>query len=420
MHILIRRARIDHETFPLVFSRLARDSTTRCSCRTAWHSRSRRTSTTRDSVVSRVCTSALQTRGLDRSRLCLLLWVHILGASIARNGAGGYVVCDLSGRAADDLPPLLCSLGRVCFECKLMCHGESTADLSLRHILALDVEFLSVNSTDHAVRDVERQFGDWVLSKVVVCLELVEELGGRYDIVVCVVGAHDLALLFERARDEGLSSAVVLVGEADVGEGAGGGGRVDQHGVVALDEAVPFEVLGDALRCADHVAVCGLGVLGLGVDDLQELAHAGLDGLDDVGLELCERVLYTNQVLAVVVLLLDLLVEAVVDAALEDVGVVGRLHVAAVRVEDCRVLAEEFNLLLSVQAGLVDSLTALASSLGELLALVLDLGVQAVEDGEDGALELLGGLVVLVGDALPWLVSDSVCDVQDVLPGCWT
>jgi len=71
-----------------------------------------------------------------------------------------------------------------------------------------------------------------------------------------------------------------------------------------------------------------------------------------------------------------------------------------VRVEDCGVLAEELNLLLGVQASLVDSLAALASSLGELLALVLDLGVQAVEDGEDGALELLCGLVVLVGDAL--------------------
>ena len=369
-------------------------------------------------MVSRVRTSTLQTRGLDRSRLRLLFRIHVLGASVAGNRAGRYIVCDLTRCAADDLPPLLRSLRRVCLERKFMCHGERTADLPLGHILALYIKLLPIHRPDHTIRNIERQFRDWVLSKVVVCLELVEELGRGYDVVVCVVGAHDLALFFERARDEGLGCAVVLVGEADVGEGAGWRGGVDQNRVVALDEAVPFEVLGDALRCADHVAVCGFGVLGLGVDDLQELAHAALDRLDDVGLELGKRVLHADQVLAVVVLLLDLLVEAVVDAALEDVGVVGRLHVAAVRVENCRVLAKELNLLLGVQASLVDSLTALASSLGELLALVLDLGVQAVEDGEDGALELLCRLVVLVGDALPWLVSDSVSDVGEVVPGC--
>lgn len=104
-----------------------------------------------------------------------------------------------------------------------MCHGESTANLALGHVFALDVELLTVDGTDDAVGDVERQFGDWVLSEVVVCLELVEELGGSDDIVVCVVGAHDLALLLERAGYEGLGGAVVLVGEADVGDIAGWG-----------------------------------------------------------------------------------------------------------------------------------------------------------------------------------------------------
>jgi hypothetical protein len=148
-------------------------------------------------------------------------------------------------------------------------------------------------------------------------------------------------------------------------------------------------------------------VFGLGVDDLQELAHAMLDCLDDVGFELRERVLHTNQVLAVVVLLLHLLVQTVVDSALENVGVVGSLHVAAVRVEDCGVLTKKLNVLLGVLASLVDSLTALAGSLCELLALVLDLGVQAVEDGENGAFQLLRSLVVLVGDTLTWLEESS-------------
>jgi hypothetical protein len=187
-------------------------------------------------------------------------------------------------------------------------HGEGTTDLALGHVLALDVELLSVDSTNDTVGDVERQFGDWVLSKVVVCLELVKELGRRHDVVVGVVGAHNLALFLERAGDEWLGRAVVLVGEANVRECAGWSGGVDEDCVVALDEAVPLKVLGDALGSSNHVSICSLGVLCLSVDDLQELTHALLDCLDDVGLELRERVLHTNQVLTVVVLFLDLLV----------------------------------------------------------------------------------------------------------------
>jgi hypothetical protein len=78
-----------------------------------------------------------------------------------------------------------------------------------------------------------------------------------------------------------------------------------------------------------------------------------------------------------------------------------------VRVEDCGVLTKKLNVLLGVLASLVDSLTALAGSLCELLALVLDLGVQAVEDGENGAFQLLRSLVVLVGDTLTWLEESS-------------
>lgn len=263
-------------------------------------------------MVGCIGTSLLQSLGLERSGLCLLFRIHVLRAAISGDRTGRYTrrgfVGHLAGCLADDIPPLFRSLWGVCLECELVCHGESTANLSLGYVFTLDVELLSVDGTDDAVGDVERQFGDWVLSEVVVCLELMEELGRGDDIVVCVVGAHDLALLLERSRDKGLGGAVVLVGEADVGECAGWGGGVDEDGVVALDEAVPLKVLRDALGCADHVGVCSLGVLGLGVDDLQELAHAVLDRLDDVGLELCERVLHTDQVLTVVVLLLHLLV----------------------------------------------------------------------------------------------------------------
>jgi phage-related protein len=137
-----------------------------------------------------------------------------------------------------------------------------------------------------------------------------------------------------------------------------------------------------------------------------------LDCLDDVGFELGERVLDADQVLAVVVLLLDLLMQAVVDSTLENVRVVGSLHRSTVRVEDGGVLTQKLNVLLGMLTSLVDRLAALASSLCELLALVLDLGVQAVEDGEDGALELLGCLVVLVGNALSLLEPPAVSCVE--------
>jgi hypothetical protein len=121
-----------------------------------------------------------------------------------------------------------------------------------------------------------------------------------------------------------------------------------------------------------------------------------LHGLDDVCLELREGVLHTNQVLSVVVLFQNLLAEAVVDAALKDIRIVGSLHGATVRVEGCSMLTQKLDVLLSVQASLVDSLTALAGALGEFLALVLNLGVKAIEDGEDSAFQLLCRLVVLV------------------------
>lgn len=116
-------------------------------------------------------------------------------------------------------------------------------------------------------------------------------------------------------------------------------------------------------------------MLGLGGDDLQELAQALLHCLDDVCFELREGVLHTDQVLAIVVLLLDLLVQAVVDTALEDVWVIGGLEVAGVRVEDCSVLAEELNVLLCMGAGLVNRLAALSGALCQFLALILNLGV---------------------------------------------
>jgi hypothetical protein len=260
-------------------------------------------------------------------------------------------------------------------------HGEAAAQFASRDVLALDIELLPVHSTDHTVGQVQGEFGYRIFCKVIIRLEFVEELGRRHDVVVCVVGAHDLALAFQRTRDQRLSCAVVLIRELDLRDSPRRGRRVDEDGVVALNEAIPLEIEGNFLAIPNHVPVRCLGVLGLRVDDLHKLTHTMLDGLENVRLKLSKRVLYTDKILSVVVLLLNLLVQAMHDTALQDIGIVCSLQVAAVRVVRGRVLAEELDMLLGMGSGLVDSLAALARSFCQLLALVFDLRVQAFKDG---------------------------------------
>jgi len=89
--------------------------------------------------------------------------------------------------------------------------------------------------------------------------------------------------------------------------------------------------------------------------------------------------------------------QAVGNSARNDIGVISSLKITVVRVKGCRVLTEQFNVLLCLLTSFVDSLGTLSSSLCELLVLILDLGVQTVENGEDSAFELFGCLIMLVG-----------------------
>jgi len=193
---------------------------------------------------------------------------------------------------------------------------------------------------------------------------------------------------------------VVLVGEVDVGHGAWGSVGVDQDLVVTLDEAVPLKVGCDLLRGASHVTVHGSCLLGLVTDNLVELGQPILDGGKNVSLELGEAVLDRDDILAVAILLDDLLVQAVVDTTLKNVGVLVGRDLPAGALKGSRVLAELFNVLLRSCSGLVDELASLSSTLGELLGLILDLSVETLEDGEDRALESLCCFGVRVGDAL--------------------
>ena len=202
---------------------------------------------------------------------------------------------------------------------------------------------------------------------------------------------------------------MVLVGEADVGHGAWGSVGVDQDLVVSLDEPVPLKVGCDLSGSAGHVGVHCASLLGLGTDDLVELGQAILNGGEDVSFELGEAVLDGDDVVAVVVLLDDLLVQAVVDTTLKDIGIFVSTDLASGAFKGSGVLAKLLNVLLRGLASLVHELASLSGTLCELLGLVLDLGVETLEDGEDRALESLCCLGVRVGDALLLLSLVLVC-----------
>lgn len=110
-------------------------------------------------------------------------------------------------------------------------------------------------------------------------------------------------------------------------------------------------------------------------NNLVELAEAGLDGLQDMSLKLGKRVLDLEHVRAVVVFFNDLLVQAVVDTSLEDVGILLGSYGAAAAIESRCVGPEKFDVFLGLLACFVDELASFTSTLGQLLVLVLDLGM---------------------------------------------
>ena len=131
----------------------------------------------------------------------------------------------------------------------------------------------------------------------------------------------------------------------------------------------------------------GFDLEGLPARQVGEGLHGLVDHLDDVLLEDLEVGLDGDEVVVLVVFLHDLLVEAVDDAARDDVGVVGGVVLAAGGLERGGVLAEELDVLLGGVARLLDLLGALLGAVGQLLGLVLDLLVQALNDRQGRALD---------------------------------
>lgn len=162
----------------------------------------------------------------------------------------------------------------------------------------------------------------------------------------------------------------------------------------------------DALRSGQDVGVHVALALQLATHELEELVHGALAGLDDMGLELLEVVLHGDDVLTVVVLILNLLVQAMVDPAAQDVWVVVLLDfVSRSGIEGGCLLRQQLDMLLGDTSGLFDGFGTLGCPALYLLALALDLFVQSFEDGEHGALEVLFGIEMHVHHTLLSIIS---------------
>ena len=133
---------------------------------------------------------------------------------------------------------------------------------------------------------------------------------------------------------------MTLVRETDAIHCSRWGIGIDKYVGVTLDEAIPFEVQGNGRRCGSDVTEHGLLPVGLAAHELIVGVDGGLDGGNDMGFKLREAVLDTDGVLATVVLLKNLLVQAVINATVEYVRVIGGRHLASTGVETSGMLTE--------------------------------------------------------------------------------
>ena len=78
-----------------------------------------------------------------------------------------------------------------------------------------------------------------------------------------------------------------------------------------------------------------------------------------------------------------------IDATVNDIGIVGVVDFAASGVVAGRVLAEELNVLLGGVAGSGNGFGTFSRAAVELFGFVLDLVVQTREDGKDSAFDVL-------------------------------
>jgi hypothetical protein len=160
---------------------------------------------------------------------------------------------------------------------------------------------------------------------------------------------------------------MMLIGKADTVDITLRCSRVNQDTIVAFEKAVPFKVSWYTLRSTDHIAIQALANIGLLGDDSIELAKAVLHLLDDMGLERGKVVLHGYEILTVGIFFHDLLVQAMHNSALKNVGVIIGSNFSSRRVKCCSVLPKQLNVLLSSIFRFINSLAALSGALDQLL-----------------------------------------------------
>ena len=122
---------------------------------------------------------------------------------------------------------------------------------------------------------------------------------------------------------------MVLIWESDIGDRAGGYTGIDEDVGVALDEGAPFKVERDTLCVANKIPVELLRMILLCRDHLQKLPKPFLNPSNDISLEFGKGILNCKQIFAVIVLLDDLLVQAVEHASLKDIRVMNGIDSAS-------------------------------------------------------------------------------------------
>lgn len=299
------------------------------------------------------------------------------------------------------MEPLLGIGSGVSLETELGGTGKLAAQ-STTLVLATNVKLVFARNANGSIGEEERELGLGILAVVVAILELVEESGRGNNVVTSGPAKGQLVsgLALQSAFNKSLGGRMVFVGKGNVINGASRLLGVNKNVAAAADKVDPFKLLGDTLNRAEHVVVESGNLLALAAAELGKGLHGLLESVNNVALKHLEVVLDRDEIVAVVVLGNDLVAEAVDNTTADNVRVVGTRKLATSRVKGSSLLAEELNLLLGGVAKLLNLLGASTSTALELLGLVLDLLVEALKDGKDGALDALFSLDARVDHSL--------------------
>ena len=126
------------------------------------------------------------------------------------------------------------------------------------------------------------------------------------------------------------------------------------------------------MGCGNYISVHTFLKVCLTTNVLVESGHCGLDGLNNMTLELKEGVLNSNEIIAIVIFLENLFVEAMVDTALDDVGIIGGFYFAGTSVKCSGMLTKELDMFLGNVTRFFDALSTFCGPARKFLAFVFN------------------------------------------------